>query len=117
MKPPLQSVLPRLLDDWTVRPVGGGRRRQADVLVVAATNLDLSQSIASGGFHADLFYRLNTVEIELQWLRNRTDFAAIARHSGASLRRTGGSMMARSRRCDGCPGAATSVGSARRSRA
>jgi sigma-54 dependent transcriptional regulator, acetoin dehydrogenase operon transcriptional activator AcoR len=80
MKSPLQTVLLRLLDDWGVRPVGGGRRRQADVLLVAATNVDLSQAVAAGRFRADLFYRLNTVEIALPPLRARADFPAIARH-------------------------------------
>jgi transcriptional regulator with PAS, ATPase and Fis domain len=80
MKSPLQTMLLRLLDDWGVRPVGGGRRRQADVLLVAATNVDLSQAVATGRFRADLFYRLNTVEIALPPLRARADFPAIARH-------------------------------------
>jgi transcriptional regulator of acetoin/glycerol metabolism len=80
MKPPLQAVLLRLLDDWAVRPVGGGRRRQVDVLLVAATNVDLGQAMAAGRFRADLFYRLNTVEIALPPLRVRTDFASIARY-------------------------------------
>jgi transcriptional regulator of acetoin/glycerol metabolism len=81
MKLPLQAVLLRLLDDWTVRPVGGGRRRQADVLVVSATNVDLSSAVASGRFRIDLLYRLNTVEIALPPLRERADFAAIARYT------------------------------------
>ena len=80
MKLPLQAVLLRLLDDWVVRPVGGGRRRQVDVLLLAATNVDLSEAMAAGRFRADLFYRLNTVEIVLPPLHARTDFASIARH-------------------------------------
>jgi transcriptional regulator of acetoin/glycerol metabolism len=80
MKPPLQAVLLRLLDDWAVRPVGGGRSRQADVLLVAATNVDLSEAMAGGRFRADLFYRLNTVEIALPPLRARADFTSIVRH-------------------------------------
>jgi transcriptional regulator of acetoin/glycerol metabolism len=79
MKPALQTVLLRLLDDWTVRPVGGGRRRQTDVMLVAATNVDLASAVASGRFRTDLLYRLNTVEIVLPPLRARADFAAIAR--------------------------------------
>ncbi len=80
MKPPLQAMLLRLLDDWTVRPIGGGRRRQADVLLVAATNADLAAAITAGRFRSDLFYRLNTVEITLPPLRVRDDFAAVVRH-------------------------------------
>jgi transcriptional regulator of acetoin/glycerol metabolism len=80
MKLPLQAVLLRLLDDWVVRPVGGGRRRQVDVLLLGATNVDLSEAMAAGRFRADLFYRLNTVEIVLPPLRARADFASVARH-------------------------------------
>jgi transcriptional regulator of acetoin/glycerol metabolism len=76
----LQAVLLRLLDDWTVRPVGGGRRRTVDVQLVAATNTDLEQAVAAGRFRADLFYRLGAVEVTLPPLAERQDFAAIARH-------------------------------------
>ena len=69
------------MDDWTVRPVGGGRRRSVDVLPVAASNVDLAAAVASGRFRADLLYRLNTVEIALPPLRERADFAAIARYT------------------------------------
>ena len=81
MKLSLQSVLLRLLDDWMVRPVGGGRPHRVDVLLIAATNLKLDAAIAAGGFRADLYYRLATVEIALPPLRERGDFAAIARHA------------------------------------
>ncbi len=79
MKLGLQSLLLRLLDDWTVRPVGGGRRRHVDVLLVAATNVDLDRAVAAGRFRADLLYRINTVDVTLPPLCRRTDFAAIAR--------------------------------------
>jgi transcriptional regulator of acetoin/glycerol metabolism len=78
MPPALQAVLLRLLDDWTIRPVGGGRSRRVDVLLVAATNADLERAIAQGRFRADLYYRLNTVEITLPPLAARRDFEAIA---------------------------------------
>ena len=75
----LQAVLLRFLDDWTIRPVGGGSR-VVDVLLVSATNADLSALITKGRFRSDLLYRLNTLEVTLQRLRERTDFADIARH-------------------------------------
>ena len=78
MKQPLQALLLRLLDDWTVRPVGGGRARRVDVLLVAATNVDLEQAVAAGRFRADLLYRLGTIAVTLPPLRGRSDFAAIA---------------------------------------
>jgi transcriptional regulator with PAS, ATPase and Fis domain len=75
----LQAVLLRFLDDWTVRPVGGAKR-QVDVLLVSATNADLDGSIARGSFRSDLLFRLNTLEVTLPPLRERSDFAEIARH-------------------------------------
>lgn len=75
----LQAVLLRFLDDWTVRPVGGGSR-QVDVLLVSATNADLNQSITKERFRSDLLFRLNTLEVTLRPLRMRSDFAEIARH-------------------------------------
>jgi transcriptional regulator of acetoin/glycerol metabolism len=77
---PLQTVLLRLLDDWMVRPVGGGGARAVDVLLIAATNVDLVEHVAQGRFRADLYYRLNTIEAILPPLRERADFAAIVTH-------------------------------------
>jgi sigma-54 dependent transcriptional regulator, acetoin dehydrogenase operon transcriptional activator AcoR len=75
----LQAVLLRFLDDWTIRPVGGAKRL-VDVLLVSATNANLDDSIAKGRFRSDLLFRLNTLEVTLQPLRERSDFADIARH-------------------------------------
>ena len=77
---PLQTVLLRLLDDWMVRPVGGGSTRAVDVLLIAATNVDLADHVAQGRFRADLYYRLDTIEAILPPLRERQDFAAIVTH-------------------------------------
>jgi transcriptional regulator of acetoin/glycerol metabolism len=77
---PLQTVLLRLLDDWMVRPVGGGAARAVDVLLIAATNVDLADHVAQGRFRADLYYRLDTIEAILPPLRERADFAAIVAH-------------------------------------
>ncbi len=85
MPSPLQALLLRLLDDWQVRPVGGGRSRKVDVLLVAATNCDLEQAVAAGRFRADLYFRLNVVSVELPPLRERSDLAALARHLLARL--------------------------------
>jgi transcriptional regulator of acetoin/glycerol metabolism len=80
----LQAVLLRFLDDWTVRPVGGSKR-EVDVLLVSATNADLADSIAKGRFRSDLLFRLNTLEVTLPPLRERTDFTEIARHLMAKI--------------------------------
>jgi transcriptional regulator of acetoin/glycerol metabolism len=76
----LQSILLRLLDDWTIRPVGGSTRRTVDVQLVAATNANLEEAVQTGRFRADLLYRLNTIEITLPPLSERKDFHRIARH-------------------------------------
>ena len=76
----LQSILLRLLDDWTIRPVGGSARRTVDVQLVAATNANLEEAVQTGRFRADLLYRLNTIEITLPPLSDRKDFHRIARH-------------------------------------
>jgi transcriptional regulator of acetoin/glycerol metabolism len=75
----LQAVLLRLLDDWTVRPIGGARAK-VDVFLVSATNASLDSAIAEGRFRADLLYRLNTLEATLPRLEQRSDFSAIVRH-------------------------------------
>jgi transcriptional regulator of acetoin/glycerol metabolism len=75
----LQAVLLRLLDDWTVRPIGGARAK-VDVFLVSATNATLDKAISEGRFRSDLLYRLNTLEVTLPRLQDRTDFDAVARH-------------------------------------
>jgi transcriptional regulator of acetoin/glycerol metabolism len=80
----LQAVLLRFLDDWTVRPVGGAKR-QVDVLLISATNADLGESIAKGRFRSDLLFRLNTLEVTLPPLAERSDFQAIAAHLLATI--------------------------------
>ena len=80
----LQAVLLRFLDDWTVRPVGGAKR-QVNVLLISATNADLGESIAKGRFRSDLLFRLNTLEVTLPPLAERSDFQAIAQHLLATI--------------------------------
>jgi sigma-54 dependent transcriptional regulator, acetoin dehydrogenase operon transcriptional activator AcoR len=75
----LQAVLLRFLDDWTVCPIGGSKR-QVDVLLVSATNANLNEALAKGRFRSDLLFRLNTLEVTLPPLRERADFADIARY-------------------------------------
>jgi transcriptional regulator of acetoin/glycerol metabolism len=75
----LQAVLLRLLDDWTVRPIGGVRGK-VDVFLVSATNATLDKAIVDGRFRSDLLYRLNTLEVTLPRLRDRVDFDAIVHH-------------------------------------
>lgn len=75
----LQSVLLRFLDDFTVRPVGG-KPSKVDILLVSATNVDLQGAVVAKRFRSDLLYRLNTLEVELPSLGERTDFQEIVWH-------------------------------------
>ncbi|WP_230480637.1 nitrogen regulation protein NR(I) [Sphingomonas sp. Leaf21] len=76
-----QTRLLRVLQSGEFTTVGGARTIRTDVRIVAATNRDLSQQVASGQFREDLFYRLNVVPIALPALRERRqDIPLLARH-------------------------------------
>ena len=76
-----QAKLLRLLETGEFERVGSSRTQKADVRLLSATNADLRGEVAAGRFRQDLLYRLNTVELRLPPLRDRSeDIPALAAH-------------------------------------
>jgi DNA-binding NtrC family response regulator len=68
-----QSKILRVLQDRKFMHLGGVQEIQADVRIIAATNVDLRQMVRDGKFREDLFYRLNVISIDLPPLRQRRE--------------------------------------------
>jgi transcriptional regulator with PAS, ATPase and Fis domain len=66
-----QARLLRVLETGEYIPVGGTEIRKTDVRIVAATNLNIRQAISEGRFREDLYYRLNSIPIQMPPLRER----------------------------------------------
>lgn len=74
---PTQARLLRVLESGEFMKVGSSEVQRTDIRVVAATNVNLQQAIQEKKFREDLFYRLNTVTIELPPLRDREGDVAL----------------------------------------
>jgi transcriptional regulator with PAS, ATPase and Fis domain len=72
-----QARLLRVLESGEYIKVGSSKVQKTDVRIVAATNVNLAEAIASGRFREDLFYRLNTVPIKIPPLRDRGEDIAL----------------------------------------
>ncbi|MGM0622045.1 MAG: sigma-54 interaction domain-containing protein [Bacteroidota bacterium] len=68
-----QVRLLRVLETGEFIKVGSSKMIKSDVRVIAATNVDISKAIEEGKFREDLYYRLNTVPINILPLRQRPD--------------------------------------------
>lgn len=71
--PATQVKLLRALQEREIIPVGGTKPRKIDVRLIAATNADLERAVGENRFRADLFYRLNVIQIRLPALRERKE--------------------------------------------
>ena len=66
-----QARLLRVLETGEYIPVGGTEVKKTDVRIVAATNVNIRQAISEGRFREDLYYRLNSIPIQMPALRER----------------------------------------------
>lgn len=81
ISPTLQTKLLRVIETGTFRRLGGTTELAVDVRILAATNRNLPDMVAQGHFREDLYYRLNTIRIDVPPLRERPDdIACLAAH-------------------------------------
>ena len=67
----LQAKLLRAIQEKEIRPVGGTRRININVRILAATNRDLEHAVSQGAFRRDLYFRLNVLNLRIPPLRER----------------------------------------------
>ena len=80
LAPEVQSKMLRVLDNGTYFPVGANKETCADFRIVTATNRDLERSVLQGEFRADLYHRVNVLQLTAPPLRKHTeDIPQIAR--------------------------------------
>ena len=82
MTPRMQGLLLRFLETGEVQKVGSDRiDRNVNVRVIAATNRNLAEMVAQGGFREDLFYRINVIHLAVPPLRaRREDIPVLIEH-------------------------------------
>lgn|SRR5689334_17865426 len=77
----MQVKLLRVLQERTIRAIGGTQETAIDVRVIAATNKDLRDMVAAGSFREDLYYRVSVIPINVPPLRERKeDIELLANH-------------------------------------
>ncbi len=78
---PLQAKLLRAIETRTFFRVGGVRKVEVNIRIIAATNRNVDSVITDGSFRSDLLYRINGFQIDLKPLRERPeDIDPLARH-------------------------------------
>jgi len=81
LPPALQVKLLRALQERRIKPVGAVSELEVDVRIIAASNRDLEQEVASERFRSDLYYRLNVIALTVPPLRDRPeDIPLLAEH-------------------------------------
>lgn len=82
-----QGKLLRVLQERTFERLGGNETLRIEARIIALTNVNLQQAVATGSFREDLYFRLNVVALSVPPLRERRrDFLPLAEHLLASLR-------------------------------
>ncbi|MBI5742163.1 MAG: sigma-54-dependent Fis family transcriptional regulator [Nitrospirae bacterium] len=77
----LQAKLLRAIQEKEIERIGGNNKIKVDVRLIASTNRDLAKEVRKKSFRADLYYRLNVVQIKLPPLRERkTDLPLLITH-------------------------------------
>jgi DNA-binding NtrC family response regulator len=69
----LQAKLLSAIENKKINPLGSNREIQVDIRIISATNKDLPAMVKDNLFREDLFYRLNTVHVNIPPLRDRDD--------------------------------------------
>jgi DNA-binding NtrC family response regulator len=81
MNPSLQSKLLRVMEERTIRRIGGKEDIPVDVTVIATTNRNLSDAVKKNEFRKDLFFRLSTFYLHILPLRERSeDIPTLVKH-------------------------------------